>query len=168
MTTRSSPRISRRITSAAAFFLLTASCLQHARANTEWPTLPSLLELDTDYGHLNVKNSEYIYDSQLLWDGLELDPNLRGLLNITYAFKLPQSVAVLVSINDGSSVCPIHFRWVILKKEDATISPEFGSCSDRIKVSATLRTLTLRTPNPTKPDKIDVYVYDGKKITHMK
>jgi hypothetical protein len=146
--------------------LLFAAGWQHiSHANSEWPNTPSVLDITTDYGRLNVATSDYVYESQLLWDGLELDPTLRGILNITYIFELPESVAALISVNNGSNLCPIHYRWVILKKADAIVSPEFGSCSDRIQVTATRQTLTLRTPNKTTPDKIDVYIYDGKKIT---
>ncbi len=148
-----------------ALLLMTAGWQHLGHANGKWPNTPSVLDITTDYGRLNVATSDYVYESQLLWDGLELDPTLRGILNITYIFKLPESVAALISVNNGSNSCPIHYRWVILKKADAIVSPEFGSCSERIEVSATPKKLTMRTPNPTTPDKIDVYIYDGKKIT---
>ncbi len=137
-----------------------------ASAPATWPASPSLLELDTTYGIVSIDTSEYVYESRLLINGYEVDPTIRGRLNISYAFNLPTSGAALVSIDTGNDVCPISYRWVILDQAGYTLSPAFGSCSGQILVSATRTQFTLKTPSPQKPDKIDVYTYDGKTIKH--
>lgn len=136
------------------------------RANSPqtWPVSPSRLSLTTPYGRLHIDTNEYIYESRLLIDDAEVQPHVRGILNITYAFKRPDALIALVSINDGNGDCPISYRWVILKKSGYTLSPSFGSCSERIAVTAKGHKLTMRTPSAMKPDKIDVYTYDGKEI----
>ncbi|HWL28177.1 MAG TPA: hypothetical protein VNQ97_04655, partial [Burkholderiaceae bacterium] len=95
-----------------------------------------------------------------------IEPAIKGILNITHAFSLPKARVVLVSINNGNNACPIRYRWVVLRADTYKVSPEFGSCSDKIKVSAKGHKLTLTTPSLQKPDKIDVYIYDGKTIKH--
>ncbi|MYN14733.1 hypothetical protein GSY71_16455 [Pusillimonas sp. TS35] len=136
----------------------------HATAPATWPPSPSRMELATPYGRLHVASSEYIYESRLLLDDDEISPAIRGLLNISYAFKRANALIALVSINSGSPLCPITYRWIVLDEAGHTVSPEFGSCSENIAVSASNRKLTLRTPSSKKPDKIDVYTYDGKTV----
>ncbi len=133
-------------------------------ASIDWPAQPSHLQLETPYGTLGVRTSEYVYESRLQIDNTDVQPAVRGLLNITYAFNLPTASVALVSISSGDNQCPMSYRWVTLKKDSHTVSPAFGSCSEQIKVSARHGALTLQTPNTEKADKIDVYVYDGKTI----
>lgn len=129
-----------------------------------WPSAPKIIELPTAYGTLAVGESEYVYEAQLRLNGTELEPQIRGMLNISYAFSMPESEVALVSISKGSEVCPVSYRWVILKADGYKISPEFGSCSDRIKVSADTLSLTLQTPSRDAPGALDVYVYDGDTV----
>ncbi|NGM87687.1 hypothetical protein G5B35_10260 [Parapusillimonas sp. SGNA-6] len=131
-----------------------------------WPVSPSVMQLATPYGNLHVATSEYIYESRLRLNDVNIEPAIQGILNITHAFSLPKAHVVLVSINSGNNVCPIRYRWVVLRADGYDVSPEFGSCSDKIKVSAKGQKLTLKTPSLQKPDKIDVYIYDGKTIRH--
>jgi hypothetical protein len=131
-----------------------------------WPVSPSVMQLATPYGELHVVTSEYVYESRLRLNGADIEPAIKGILNITHAFSLPKAQVALVSINNGNNVCPIRYRWVVLQADAYKVSPEFGSCSDKIKVSAKGRTLMLKTPSMQKPDKIDVYTYDGKTIQH--
>lgn len=137
-------------------------------AEAAWPVSPSRLQLPTPYGNLQVASSEYVYESRLQINDIDVNPQVRGIINITYAFNMPASQAALVSINTGNTSCPITYRWVVLDKSGYKLSPEFGSCNEQIKVAATERQLTLRTPNPNTPGQIDVYMYDGKKIKHRK
>ncbi len=132
--------------------------------STEWPQPPSRVNLATPYGTLGVTSSDYVYESRLHVNDNELAPRIEGLLNITYAFALRSSQAALVSISDGNAQCPIKYRWVILRPDGYQVSPAFGSCSEHIKVSVAGTKFTLQTPNNEKPDKIDIYVYDGKTI----
>ncbi|NYT61426.1 hypothetical protein H0A66_03680 [Alcaligenaceae bacterium] len=140
------------------------SCQAVAAAQAPWPVSPSRLQLPTPYGNLQVASSEYIYESRLQINNVDVDPQVSGIINITYAFNMSASQAALISINNGNNNCPISYRWVVLEKSGYKLSPEFGSCNDKIRVTATERQLTLRTPNPDAPGKIDVYVYDGKTI----
>ncbi|MGB3287995.1 MAG: hypothetical protein WBA83_01840 [Burkholderiaceae bacterium] len=149
---------------AVGAMLMATSLLASATSPVTWPVSPSLLKLETPYGTLHVATNEYVYESQLRIDDVDVSPAIRGILNITYAFQTPKAQIALVSINSGNNLCPIAYRWVVLQKSGYTVSPEFGSCNDRIKVSAKGRVLTLQTPSTQKPDKIDVYTYDGKTL----
>ena len=147
---------------AAGAFL---ACSQGSMASTaEWPASPSRLVLPSPYGTLQVKTTDYIYESHLLLDGKEVQPHMVGLLNIPYAFTLPGKLSALISVNSGSSVCPVQYRWVTLYKGGYHVSRPFGSCSSQIKVSAIGRRFELATPSKAAPNKIDIYVYDGRNI----
>lgn len=143
---------------------LLAWCQGAAASPAEWPVSPSRLVLPSPYGTLQVKTTDYIYESHLLLDGKEVQPHMVGLLNIPYAFTLPGKLSALISVNTGSSLCPVQYRWVTLYKGGYKVSPLFGSCSSQIKVSAIGHRFELATPSKVAPDKIDVYVYDGRKI----
>lgn len=128
-----------------------------------WPVSPSRMILDTPYGILNIATSEYIYESRLRVDNTDVEPTIQGILNITYAFSSPKAQVALVSVNSGNNGCPVSYRWIVLEKSGYTVSPEFGSCSEHIKVSAKGRLFTLQTPSQNR-DKIDIYTFDGKTI----
>lgn len=136
-----------------------------AVTNESWPAPPKLIELSTPYGTLAVGDSEYVYEARLKLDGVQVEPPITGMLSISYAFDMPDRQAALVSISKGNDACPVIYRWVILKADGYQISPEFGSCSEHIKVSADAKKLTLQTPNRESPGKVDTYVYDGKTVT---
>lgn len=146
--------------------LAAASTLALAVTPATWPVSPSRLHLSTPFGTLNIASSEYVYESRLRVDTVDVEPAITGILNITYAFRTPKAQIALISINDGNNVCPISYRWVVLHKSGYSLSPEFGSCSEQIQVSAQGPLLTLRTPSHKAPGKIDVYTYDGKSIKH--
>ncbi|PLC48222.1 hypothetical protein CR159_19305 [Pollutimonas subterranea] len=135
-------------------------------APTQWPTSPSRTQLPTPYGNLHVANNEYVYESRLQIDDADIDPMVQGILNITYAFSTPNSHTALVSINTGNNACPYTYRWVVLEKSGYRVSPEFGSCNDQIKVTVKGRKLTMLTPSAHTPNKVDMYVYDGKTLKH--
>lgn len=150
----------------AGMALIAAGQTSAAQPTDPWPVSPSVMQLSTPYGELHVATSEYVYESRLRLNDVDIEPAIKGILNITHAFSLPKARVALVSINNGNNVCPIRYRWVVLQADAYRVSPEFGSCSDKIKVSAKGKKLTLKTPSLQKPDKIDVYVYDGKTIQH--
>jgi hypothetical protein len=133
-------------------------------AIAEWPQSPSLMQLVTPYGKLHISPSDYVYESTLRLNSAELAPEIKGMLNITHAFHMPKAQAALVSINRGDNVCPVVYRWVVLRADGYKVSPEFGSCSQLIKVSAQGGQLTLKTPSRDTDDKIDIYEYDGKTV----
>ena len=145
--------------------LLLACAPLTAGSETGWPPAPKLIELATPYGILAVGASEYVYEARLQLDGAPVEPPIEGMLNISYAFSMRDSQAALVSISRGNEACPVAYRWVVLNAKGYRISPEFGSCSEQIRVSADSRRLTLQTPSQESPDQVDVYVYDGKAVT---
>jgi hypothetical protein len=149
-----------------SLFSVLMSCGSAAMAQQqEWPPLPSRLDFATPYGTLGIKSYEYVYEARLQIDQVEISPPVEGLLNITYAFSLPNAEAALVSISDGNPHCPFKYRWVVLHRKGYTVSPAFGSCSEKVKVSVEGRRFFLETPDHQKPDKIDTYIYDGKALT---
>jgi hypothetical protein len=148
-----------------AFAMLTLASVARAE-QAEWPAAPSRLSLSTPFGTLSVKDSDYVYESILLYQGQPVKPTIKGIVNITYAFSLPKTQAALISVNLGSYECPYVYRWVLIDKKGYQVSPKFGSCSNKIKVSATAHSFTVETPSAEDPNKIDVYVYDGDTIQH--
>ena len=152
--------------SCMAWLIFACAPLQ-AAPEANWPVPPKLIELPTPYGTLAVGDSEYVYESKLKLDDTLLEPTISGMLNIHYAFSMPDAQAALVSISRGNDSCPVSYRWVILRADGYTISPEFGSCSEHIRVSADSRKLTLQTPNPESPDTMDIYVFDGTSVKHV-
>lgn len=150
----------------ACTLLLVTSQFSLASTPTTWPASPSRLQLPTPYGTLNIAPSEYVYESRLQINDQDIVPAVSGILNITHAYSMPQAQIALVSINNGNTTCPVMYRWVVLEKSGYKVSSEFGSCSEHIKVSAKGRLFTMQTPSSQKPDKIDVYTYDGKTIKH--
>ena len=126
-----------------------------------WPTLPSILHLPSEYGTLHIAINDYVHESALQIDNQPITPEVRGLLNITYAFKMPDAQAALVSINSGNDTCPLSYRWVLLRSNGHLVSPAFGSCSEKIRVSTEGKTLKIETPNQADQAKIDVYSYSG-------
>lgn len=136
--------------------------------DASWPAAPKLAELPTPYGTLAVSESDYVYEARLQVDGVQVKPAVSGMLNISYAFQLPDRQAALIAISKGNDTCPVIYRWIILKADGYDMSPEFGSCSELIKVSADTKNLTLQTPNPEFPEKLDTYVYDGTTVTQLK
>jgi hypothetical protein len=135
-----------------------------AATEATWPLLPKLIELPTPYGTLAVSESEYVYEARLKLDGKEIEPGIVGMLNISYAFSMPQAQAALIVINRGNDSCPVSYRWIVLKPDGYNVTPEFGSCSERIRVTADSARLTVQTPSRDGPGLLDVYVYDGKTV----
>lgn len=146
------------------FCLLGSAFGGASSASPNWPEAPSRMTFDTPYGTLQIKNNEYVYESRLHFNNTDVAPVVQGLLNIPYAFSLPAAQVALISVSSGNNDCPVSYRWVVLKKQGYTLSPPFGSCSEQIKVTVKGRNFVVQTPNTQKPDKMDVYAYDGKTI----
>lgn len=138
-----------------------------ATETPKWPSPPSRLELDTPYGILRVSASDYIYESRLMFDDDEIRPKVKGLLNIPYAFSSPDFHTALVSIDTGEHVCPVSYAWVMLNADGYSVTPPFGSCSEKIRVSTEGSAFLVQTPNADDPSKTDRYVYDGKTVSYL-
>lgn len=152
----------------AASLALSTTVSAQANETTEWPSPPSRLELSTPYGDLHVSSSEYVYESRLMFNNHEVEPQIKGLLNIPYAYSSPKFQIALVSIDTGEQTCPVSYIWVTLNENGYTTTQPFGSCSDKIRVSTEGATFSVHTPNPDDADKTDHYIYDGKSLTYKK
>lgn len=130
-----------------------------------WPAAPSRLALETPYGNLQVSASDYVYESYLLLDNQPIEPQVKGLLNIPYAFSSTDFHIALISIDTGDKACPFHYKWITLDNNGYTVTPRFGSCSDKIRVDADKNGFLLLTPSVEQPDMLDRYQYDGETIT---
>lgn len=139
----------------------TSISAQEPKPTTVWPPVPSILHLPSEYGTLHIDINEYVHESTLRINNQSTNPEIQGLLNITYVFQMPDAQAALISINKGNDTCSFSYRWVILHRDSQQISPEFGSCSDKIRVSTSGKALIVETPNQVDEAKIDVYSYDG-------
>lgn len=133
-----------------------------------WPQPPSQLSLETPYGKLQVSQSEYIYEAQLLLGANVIAPELKGMINIPYAFKQNTGQTALISVDTGLGNCPISYHWITVAASGYTLSPSFGSCSAQIRVRHQGQTLIMETPNRDDPGHIDEYRYDGRKVSLRK
>lgn len=163
--TMSSMRASFLLVNAALIF---ATATGLAAETSEWPSAPSRLELDTPYGNLHVSPSEYVYESRLLLGKDEIQPEVKGLLNIPYAFSSTDFHVALVSIDTGEQHCPVSYAWIMLKEDGYSITTPFGSCSEKIRVSTKGSSFALQTPNADDSSKIDLYIYDGETVSYQK
>src|SRR5690625_4081924 len=116
---------------------------------------------------LHVSASDYVYASRLLLDDSEIDPQVKGLLNIPYAFSAPDFHIALVSIDTGKRTCPISYVWIKLTDDGYSVTPTFGSCSDLIQVSTEGASFIMRTPNAEDASATDQYIYDGNIVTYQ-
>lgn len=146
--------------------MLMLFCTGNAGASTpsQWPVNPSRLQLSTPYGELHVSPSDYVYESRLMLDDQDIEPEIKGLLNIPYAFSTPDFHVALISISTGDDDCPYYYKWIKLKQNGYTLTPRFGSCSESIRVSTKGTIFTMQTPSAEVPGKLDSYLYDGTNI----
>lgn len=140
----------------------------HSSASQTWPQAPSQLSLDSPYGKLHVSQSDYVYEAQLQLDAQIIAPELKGLINIPYAFKQQHNQTALISVDKGLAGCSINYHWVTVSPKGYTVSPAFGSCSSQIRVRHHGQTLIMETPSQDNPALIDEYRYDGRKISLRK
>lgn len=149
------------LTTFIAVMVLAGSGAAGATTVPSWPESPSRLQLDTPYGELQVSSSEYVYESHLMLDLHKIQPVIKGLLNIPYAFSSPEFHVALISINIGDNDCPVKYKWIKLQKNGYAATPRFGSCSESIKVETQGTAFIVTTPNEQDPKELDTYVYDG-------
>ncbi|ASR90204.1 hypothetical protein ACYB9R_06550 [Alcaligenes aquatilis] len=140
----------------------------HGAASQAWPQPPSQLSLDSPYGTLQVSQSDYVYEARLQLDAKTIEPELKGMINIPYAFKQANNQTALISVDKGLGACSINYHWVTVSSQGYTVSPAFGSCSAKIRVRHHGRTLIMETPSQDNPAMIDEYRYDGRKISLRK
>ncbi|WP_124597038.1 hypothetical protein [Burkholderia stagnalis] len=132
---------------------------------------PSADGVTTPFGKLSVS------DNVLLLDGKPVNPRVEGNNSLGFVVQvaLKNRRAVLVQ-NNGGTACPATYRWVMISDSGYTLSPEFGSCSDLVKVATVSETLVVTMPGfagDSEPAaerkraarKRMTYVYDGKTLT---
>lgn len=141
-------------------------CLSRPAVGTTapWPETPSRTALETPYGTLEVRNSDYVYESHLLLDGKKIEPDIHGIINITYAYRMDDARVVLIAVNTGSSTCTVSYHWMTIRKNGYQITAPFGSCSEDIRVANRGSKFTLITPNPDKAGVLDTWIYDGRTV----
>lgn len=132
---------------------------------------PSADGVTTPFGKLSVS------DNVLLLDGKPVNPRVEGNNSLGFVVQvaLKNRRAVLVQ-NNGGTACPATYRWVTVSDGGYTVSPEFGSCSDLVKISTVSKTLVVTMPGfagdsePAAERKRAArtrmtYAYDGKTLT---
>ncbi len=132
---------------------------------------PSADGVTTPFGELTVS------DNVLLLNGKPVNPRVEGNNSLGFVAQvaLKNRRAVLVQ-NNGGTACPATYRWVTISDGSYVISPEFGSCSDLVKVATVSETLVVTMPGfagdlePAAERKRAArtkmkYVYDGKTLT---
>lgn len=129
-----------------------------------WPTTPSRTTLQTPYGTLEVRSSDYVYESHLLFDGKRVQPDIHGIVNITYAYQVGKDRVVLIAVDTGSSTCAVAYHWMTIHKGGYRITEPFGSCSEDIRVATRGQQFVLSTPNLDKAGAIDTWVFDGRTV----
>lgn len=147
----------------SAFCIL---CLSQSAIGTTapWPTTPLRTVLHTPYGTLEVDNSDYIYESHLLFNGERVRPDIRGLINITYAYRVDQTRVVLIAVDTGSTACIVSYHWMTITKDGYHLTEPFGSCSEEIRIATRGKQFVLSTPNMNKAGVIDTWIFDGRTV----
>lgn len=152
-----------RLSFLSAFFIICLS--QPALGITApWPTTPSRTALQTPYGTLEVRSNDYVYEAHLLFDGKKVQPDIRGIINITYAYRVGETRVVLIAVDTGSTTCAVTYHWMTIRKDGYQITEPFGSCSEDIRVATRGRQFVLSTPNLHKAGVIDTWVFDGHTV----
>jgi hypothetical protein len=136
-------------------------------APEQWPESPHRTVLETPYGTLAVRPSDYLYSATLTFNHTPTTPRMQGILNIPYAYVVGRRQMALVSLDSGQTSCPIRFYWVVISERGYHITEPFGSCSSDIRMSAKGRLLRMETPDPADPGKLDIWEFDGRKIRRI-
>lgn len=146
--------------------LQTPAAAQAAPA-IEWPVTPAYTSLETPYGNLVIQASDYVYGATLFFDGKPTQPDIKGILNISYAYVVGKRRQILVSQDQGQTDCPVVYYWVTVDAKGYRITGPFGSCSPQIRVSTHGTSLRLETPDRLRPDKLDIWEFDGQKVRKL-
>ncbi|WP_126242814.1 hypothetical protein [Burkholderia gladioli] len=133
---------------------------------------PSANGVTTPFGKLSVSDNNV-----LLLDGKPVNPHVEGNNSLGFVAQvaLKNRRAVLVQ-NNGGTACPATYRWVTVSDGGYTVSAEFGSCSDLVKVSTVSERMVVTMPGfagDAEPAaerkraarKRMTYAYDGKTLT---
>ncbi|MBV6271475.1 hypothetical protein KVP09_00885 [Alcaligenaceae bacterium CGII-47] len=145
-------------------FVFCFLCQPVTGTTTPWPATPSHTSLQTPYGVLEVHGSDYVYESYLLFNGKRLEPDIQGIINITYAYQVGKARVILIAVDTGDSTCAISYRWMTIRQDGYRLTAPFGSCSASIRVTIHGKQFVLNTPNPDKVNAIDTWIFDGRTV----
>ena len=88
----------------------------------------------TRYGQLSIVGD--LNNMQLLFNGKKLRDGDGFSLSFEKKLVSGNSDIVLIMNNSGGRLCPVQYFFVTIKSDsDVQLSPEFGTCSDLIKIS---------------------------------
>ena len=115
--------------------------------------------MQTPYGNVSVDNDSM--PPQLLVNGRPLKPSIEGnqSLQLLKQLQFQGNTAILLQ-DTGGSACPALFRWVLVGPHTISYTPEFGSCSDLVKLTSSAAALTLTMPDPNTGT-ATVFSFDG-------
>lgn len=141
-------------------------CLSQPAIGTtvDWPPTPSRTALLTPYGMLEVRSSDYVYESRLLFNGQMVEPHIHGVINITYAYRVDKARVILIAVDSGNTTCPMSYHWITINKGGYQLTEPFGSCSKDIRITTRGKRFVLSTPNPNDAGAIDTWVFDGRTV----
>ena len=116
-------------------------------------------QLKTKFGDISIND-----ENMLLINGKKFDPKVEGdfALSIEGNFNFGSGLAVLLMNNSGGTACPVQYRWLMLDKLEAKVSPQFGNCSDLAKPVIKAGKLVIELP--AKGKRKDVYTFDGQVV----
>lgn len=111
-----------------------------------------------------AEDSNYI-----LFDGKKLNKEEANSLEALERFQITKKDVVLVRHDTGEKACPAKFFFVVVDKDTAIISDEFGTCSPEIKTSR-LRNKVLVDNSEFQPNKKTQYSLDldGSVVERLK
>lgn len=149
-----------------ALCLAAAGALAPAAADSagERPDTPARTSLETPYGTLAVRPSDYLYGATLTFNHTPTVPRLQGILNIPYAYVIGEREVALVSEDKGQADCQVFYYWVVMQADGYRITGPFGSCSPDIRLSTHGRWLRLETPDREKAGHTDRWDFDGNRL----
>jgi hypothetical protein len=136
-----------------------ANSLAEEPTVNRWPDAPYYEDMATRFGKLTTNN-----DHILMLNGTPVEPSVTGdpYLAFTYRMPLREGEAVLMQNAHGSS-CPAIFQWIFLSANGYRITPEFGACSDYVRVFSRDGNLVVQTPD--RGFRTHTYVFDSINLT---
>ncbi|CAM5213955.1 hypothetical protein CDEF62S_04461 [Castellaniella defragrans] len=129
-----------------------------------WPATPKRTALETPYGTLDIRASDYVYGATLTFNHTPTIPRLQGILNIPYAYDVGRKQMALVSEDKGIPDCPVTYYWVVISEQGYRLSAPFGSCSADIRLTVHGTLLSMETPSRDDKTRLDIWTFNGQKI----
>jgi len=117
----------------------------------------------TRYGQLSIVGD--LNNMQLMFNGKKLRDGDGFSLSFEKKLVSGNSDIILIMNNSGGRLCPVQYFFVTVKSEsDVQLSPEFGTCSDLIKISQNGEQVIATMPDYSSGKKVK-YAYIGGVVT---